>query len=272
MPSNFYHISDYCQVGTRHQNKGIACQDAVQAEYSTTANAAIAVLSDGAGSCECAEEGANITVHTTMEILSEYFDQLYEMPENEAVDFILTRIREKMAQSAKEQGFEDIMPFSATLLCAVLADDGRYLYFHVGDGMIAISDKKGNCQVVSTYHHKIASNYTTFVTVEDTDYHFHKGVNEISSFLLVSDGPEIFLKYGNVLTGKGDLLIQLSYFYQNHEMVSEMQALAEELQKYGMTDDASFVLITDKRYAEDVFSNLSENAKIQLAKKQKSHP
>ena len=43
-----------------------------------------------------------------------------------------------------------------------------------------------------------------------------------------------------------------------------MKALTEELQKNGMTDDASFAVIADKRCAGNVFYKLSSNSMLNL--------
>ena len=61
MAETFYHLADYKQTGLMHVEKGKECEDAVRVIYSPKAQAAVAALSDGAGSYKHAAEGARLS-------------------------------------------------------------------------------------------------------------------------------------------------------------------------------------------------------------------
>jgi len=251
---NIFHTASYRETGFAHLQQYRGCEDNVCTFVSPELTAA--ALSDGAGSCANAAKGSKITSSTALGMLSERFDELYAMTEQEFVNEMLQyiRIRLRVAAELHAYSYESL---SATLLCAAIAADGRYLYFHIGDGVICACGRDGRCQVLSSYIHEIAPNYTTFVTVPETEYHYGKGKGDFSEFLLMSDGPEPFLTHDSQLTPSGKLMLLVSYFYPEEALVSELQKLTVMLKDYGMYDDASYAIIADARHAGEIFRHMS---------------
>jgi|GEM_PF-3143522 len=256
--NSFFLTASYREAGVTHLENYHDCEDAVCTGICQKPHLAVSVLCDGAGSCQYAEKGAEITADTVREVLTERFEALYHMPEEEFAEYLLRCVRNRLADEAEMLRCET-KELSATLLCAVLASDGRYLYFHIGDGIIAAADCQGRSRLVSSYQHEIAPNYTVFVTTENAKYYYGKGQGDISAFLLMSDGPEPSLSYGGFLTSRAKLLVYMSYFFKEDRLEAELQALTGYLKKHGMYDDASYALLADRRFAGEVFQNIPDN-------------
>lgn len=245
----------YSTIGTRHEQNGQPCQDSSYALYRK--KVAVAVVSDGAGAYENAEIGSKITAMNALKVMSDDFDEIYDMPEGYAVNHILSTIYAELERTADELEC-GISSLSATLVLVALHNDGRYIYFHVGDGIIATMDKNGQTRIISSYTHDIADNVTTFVTVPDTDYNYGKGTQgNISSFMLMSDGTESFMAIRNSLTERGNIIMQLSHFLSEDYIRAELDSLVAYYQKRGMTDDSSFAFISDKRNCCPVLVNMN---------------
>lgn len=252
---SFFKLCSYCTVGTSHIGRGKDCEDFAAVGSDPVTGIAGAVLCDGAGSCTYAKEGAEAVAGAVLPTLLSMFGHLYEMPEAHAAENLLEEARAAVRRRAGELECS-VQSLACTMLCAAVAPDGRYLYFHVGDGLIAIWDPAEGCRILSQYQHVIALNYTTFVTVPDTEYHFGRGQGGVGSILLTSDGPEQMLVQQGMLTAKAELLLQAGCFLPEERMLNELRATAEEFQSDGMYDDASFAVLGTKRSAGALFRQM----------------
>lgn len=259
---SYFKTVSYSTVGTYHERIGRPCEDSSYTLYKK--NVAIAVVSDGAGAYENSELGSKITAMIALKVMSDDFDEIYDMPEGYAVNHILGKIYAELEHTVDE--LECTMEsLSATLVLVALHNDGRYIYFHVGDGIIASMDKKGQTKIISYYEHDIADNVTTFVTIPDTDYNYGKGIqSNISSFMLMSDGAENFMVTHNHLTERGNIIMQLSHFLSKDYILSELDLLTDYYKKRGMTDDSSFAFISDKRNCHSILSNMNRYIRKKL--------
>ena len=254
--SAYFHASSYRETGLSHIQRNKPCEDSVRSGVHH--GIAAAVLSDGAGSCSHAADGSRIVVDTAFTLITEQFDTLYAMTEKEFAAFLLHAVREKLSEASEllQCSYDSL---SATMLCVALSEDGRYFYFHVGDGVISACNAKGECRVLSCYVHRIAANVTTFVNVPNTEYHYGKGKNDFCAFFLMSDGPEEFLLLNqDSLTARGELALHISFFYHNDILLQELRELTSMLKESQMYDDASYALLADKRYAGSVSRYLPE--------------
>ena len=251
-----FRLSNYCEVGTSHIKWNKACEDSTAKGTNPVTGVSAVTLSDGAGSCKFARDGSEVTAQIALEVLLDAFDTLYVLPEPDAANYLLGSIRHRLNIRAWELG-APVEELSATLLCAAMAPDGRWLYFHVGDGIIAVCNTDGECRVVSQYHHAIARNYTTFVTIPDTSYHIEKGQGGAAAFLLTSDGPEYLVtcEEGG-LTAQAELLLQMAVFFPGERIEDEMRQLTAYFKELGMYDDASFAILADRRPAAHVFDGM----------------
>lgn len=260
----YFRACSYCEVGESHIGWGKPCEDTVLTGQHPETGVTAAVVSDGAGSCSFAKVGSEITANAALDLLLNQFDALYELSSPAFAETVLGCIR-SLLQERAESLETDIAELSATLVCAAMAPDGRYLFFHVGDGIIAVCDEKGICRVISQYYHEIARNFTTFVTIPDTPYNYGKGQGGIAAFLLTSDGSEYLMTFDDGwMTPQADLLVQMSVFFPPERMEDELRQLTAYYKELGMYDDASYALISDKRCAAGVFDGMDPELRQML--------
>ena len=260
--SVFKHCS-YCREGTAHTEIGKPCEDHVVTGCDAATGVTGAVLCDGAGSCTYAREGSAAVAEAVLPILIGMFDRFYEMPEEHAAENLLEEARAAVRRKAGELECS-VQSLACTMLCAALAPDGRYLFFHVGDGLIAAWDPKDGCRVLSQYHHAIALNFTTFVTIPDTEYNFGRGSGGIGAFLLTSDGPEHHLSQNGELSERAELLLQAGCLFCEERMLRELNDITDQFQSEGMYDDASYAVLGNKHCAGDLFRKLEPDLRSLL--------
>ena len=255
--------SSYSRTGTAHTERGKSCEDHVVTGCDPDTGVTGAVLCDGAGSCTYAREGAEAVAEAVLPTLIGMFDQFYEMPEDHAAENLLEEARAAVRRKAGELECS-VQSLACTMLCAALAPDGRYLFFHVGDGLIAAWDPKSGCRILSQYQHTIALNYTTFVTIPDTEYNFGRGCGHIGAFLLTSDGPEQMLVQNGTLSERAELLLQAGCLFSEERMQRELNSITDQLQCEGMYDDASFAVVGNKHCARDLFRTMEPDLRSLL--------
>lgn len=261
---SYFRASSYSEVGESHIEWGKDCEDTALTGQNPATGVTAAVVSDGAGSCMYAKIGSEITANAALDLLLNQFDALYELSAPAFAEVVLDCIRSLLNQKADELE-SNISELSATLVCVAMAPDGRYLFFHVGDGLIAICDEHGVCRVISQYFHEIARNFTTFVTIPDTAYNYGKGKGGIASFLVASDGAEYLMTYDDGwMTAQADILVQMSVFFSPERMENELRQLTAYYKELGMYDDASFALICDRRCAANVFDGMAPELRQML--------
>lgn len=259
METSIFRTSSYSEIGASHISWGKDCEDTVLTGQNPKTGVTAAVVSDGAGSCQYAKEGSAITAETALELLLDRFDVLYALKDTEVAELLLGNICALLEAQAITLNCH-VGELSATLVCAAMAPDGRFLYFHVGDGIIAACDQNGICRVVSQYYHEIARNFTTFVTIPGTPYHIGRGKGGVAAFLLTSDGSEYLMTFDDGwLTSQADLLLQMSVFFTKERMESEMKQLTAYYKDLGMYDDASYAMLADRRLAPGVFAGMDHD-------------
>lgn len=146
-------------------------------------------VADGAGSAECAEQGAEIAV----EAAKAYFDALMHEPEFGlsdllAVEFIKA-IRERIYSTAATEG-KTARDFACTFLGLISSDLGT-LTFQVGDGGIVLDVGNGLELAIPPMGGEYA-NMTYFVTDEDAIDHLETKVfaGHVERAAVFSDGVQ----------------------------------------------------------------------------------
>lgn len=253
----------YKETGVRHIDKGKGCEDNVYTAFSDESGVKVVSLSDGAGSYSNAAIGSEIVSEISAELLAKKFDLLFDLDSETAADYIIKEVRSPLEEKARQSG-NDLLSYSATLLCVAMHPDGRFIAFHVGDGAIVGYDIKEGCKTVSIYDHDGPVNQTTFVTVDNTEYKLVRGKNEYAAFVLMSDGPEDFLVNEMEVHPRVEMMIQLSYFVSEEEMKKQLASLIRLLNDNSMTDDASFAVIFDTQKTADMFESLSPQMRRML--------
>lgn len=263
--SNDFKTVLYRETGLRHIDRGKYCEDNVYRTVCRENGVTVVTLSDGAGSCSNAATGSEITCRVAGEELAQNFDMLYIYHDTKTADYLLGKINLALLERAQSDG-EDIMSYSATLLCAAMHPDGRYILFHVGDGAIIGYNTSHECETVSLYHHEGTINATHFVTMKEKQYDLKKGKGGYYAFILMSDGPEPYLVNAEQLSPRNKLLAQLAFFTNEDAMCDQLTSMCTLFKaKKDMDDDASFAIIMDMRGIGSVFKSLTPELRSMLS-------
>lgn len=259
---NLFKTVLYRETGTRHIDHNKNCEDNVF-RYTSEGGITAVSLSDGAGSYKYAEKGSEITSRVAATFMAEKFERLYSLDKETAADYVIHEVLISIKEESEKLD-EDVIEFSATLLCTAFHPDGRYLILHIGDGAVVGLTKDNECKVISIYDHDGPANQTTFVTVPDTTYFMEKGNSRYSSVVLMSDGPEEFLVNELGANIRIQLMQQMAFFLSEEDMKRQISSLIHLLVNNGMGDDASFAVVCRLKETGNVLSGLSTDFRRQL--------
>lgn len=174
--------------GRGHLSKKIPCQDRV---YSSRKNTVATIaLADGAGSCMYSDKGAEIVTKEISKIINSVFNGIFDN-KIDTQKYIISSLTRKLLEYSKRNSIS-IKELSSTLLFVSIKDN-RYIAGHIGDGVIGYKNIKNNINVLSHPDNGEYSNSTYFVTSPNAHKYLriYKGnLNEIDSFILMSDGSE----------------------------------------------------------------------------------
>ena len=251
-----FKLCAYSEAGTSHIRRGKGCEDMAAAGIDPATGVAVAAVSDGAGSCTFASEGAQITARAALDYVLGQFDALYEQDGETFANGILGFIRSEL-MGAAEMLHTDITELSATLLLTAIAPDGRYLYLHVGDGLIVACNAEAGAWIMSQYHHTIAPNFTTFVTVPDTEYDYGKGRGGIDGFLLCSDGPELAFTDEEGFALWCEPLLRSAFLFTPARMERELRRMVLFLKNEGMYDDCTIITLADRTRSAGIYATMT---------------
>lgn len=245
----------YKTAGVRHIERNKPCEDSVFS-YSSKNGVLGVSLSDGAGSYKYASTGSDIVTKVSASFMADKFERLYELDNDTIAEYVLHEVLIPIKEVASSKN-EEILQFSATLLCVAVHPDGRYIIMHVGDGAIVGLNIKNETEVISVYEHDGPVNQTAFVTVPGTDVFVKKGNGGYASFVMMSDGPEDFLVNEMGANPRVRLMQQLAFFLDEDAMQRQLESLVKLLINNGMDDDASFAMICDVRELSELLLGLS---------------
>lgn len=173
-------------VGRSHERAGLPCQDRTAGRQSRGVNAI--ALADGAGSASCSGLGADVAIETTLDRLTDMFDELVADESGEARRRFFQSVLSRL-ESAAAAAATDLRTLACTLLF-VAVKDRKFIAGHVGDGMIVRARALG-CDVLSQPQRGEFANETVFITSRDawTQFRWYRGtVDDITAFALMSDG------------------------------------------------------------------------------------
>lgn len=170
--------------GRSHISADIQCQDRI---YSLEKNGVVSFsLSDGAGSCKYSHIGAEIATKVVCELLTENFDELYNLDIEKVKEVIISKIIESIKES---QGKDiDINDYSGTLSFVGIKGN-NLISGNIGDSIVGILNDKVKPLFIP--RNGEFSNQTYFFT---TKYYksvfdiFIGKLGDINGFILISDG------------------------------------------------------------------------------------
>ncbi|WP_439126304.1 MAG: PP2C family serine/threonine-protein phosphatase (plasmid) [Pseudomonas rhizophila] len=150
-------------IGTAHAERGGRCEDRCSSQIYDQAGATWVALfvSDGAGSAECGEQGADIAVRTANETISQLME-LAELPLDESLALqIVNDIRLAISQAA-DQNQLPARAYACTFLGALTSTKGT-LVLQIGDGGIVLEGQHGLMLAIEPMNGTYA-NETVFIT------------------------------------------------------------------------------------------------------------
>ncbi|RMM39057.1 PP2C family serine/threonine-protein phosphatase (plasmid) [Pseudomonas amygdali pv. lachrymans] len=153
-------------IGTAHTERGGRCEDRCSSQVFDQAGAPWLAMfvSDGAGSAECGEQGADIAVRTANETVSQLM-QLAELPLDESLALqIVNDIRQAISQAA-DQSQRPARDYACTFLGALTSATGT-LVFQIGDGGIVLGGQNG-LELAIEPMKGLYENETAFLTQND---------------------------------------------------------------------------------------------------------
>lgn len=203
MLQSLWQIIGHSLRGKAHFENDTPCQDAHYFEM-WTESTGIAVVCDGAGSCEHSHLGSGFVVERTLErtrlLLEEHkWLEKGKAPDAEAwsksAHELIMALQEDLREFATEQAVE-YKSLSCTWIL-LLYSPHTLLVAHVGDGRAGYADREEKWQSVMTPFKGEQVGQTVFLTSElDTGAEDHLIetrviADEITAFALMSDGCEL---------------------------------------------------------------------------------
>ncbi len=234
-------------IGRKHIKNGTPCQDKV---FSLNMKGvSVIALSDGAGSRELSQIGAQVSVETVCNIFATMFDKLFRRNTSDIAEVVLKEVRNCLENNSLTQDVP-VKELASTLLFVAISR-GRYVSGHIGDGVIAKLNSE-NLSVHSYPDNGEYSNETYFTTSSDALERFRvdKGfIKDESGFLLMSDGSadSLYDKRRNFLSPVSS---QMMKWLDTNSEESVTDALRDNLTKFismKTFDDCSIVMMRNTR-------------------------
>lgn len=252
-----------CAVqGRGHIKTNTPCQDKTKFLYENQTS--VIALADGAGSAAMSHFGAEFVTNKICELLTQKFDIYFNEDDGVAIKRVivgkLTEELKKLAQSLTCE-IEDL----ASTLLVVAVKNGKYIIFHIGDGVIGYV-KNDELKIASQPENGEFVNTTVFVTSKDvlSSMKIMKGqLNGITGFALMSDGTEscLYNKREKSLAPALKKVIDLSKIMKINCLQKEIERSFENVIRYSTNDDCSLIILVEEDYSFRGYSKLNEDQK-----------
>jgi hypothetical protein len=244
-------------TGTSHVRGQLPCQDdcIVDVVSRDSGEILIAVVSDGAGSSTCAEEGAGLACESMYAAVEEWLSAggTISALEGDVVNEWVRLIRAAIESRASEK---DLTPrdFACTLVAAVV-DERAAAFLQVGDGAIVV----GNDEIYEVVFWPDAGEYanmTFFVTDDDwaTHLHFQTRAAAFEDVALMTDGLQRLALHYDTRTAHAPFFLPMFTALENRAAGYAMDLepalvsfLASDVVNARTDDDKSLVLATRRR-------------------------
>lgn len=265
--------------GRGHIDRNILCQDKVRYAYGR--DTSVIALADGAGSAANSQLGAEKAVSTITNMLIDSFEDIYGNPSSVAVaEDIMQHIRENLQQLA--DGYAVELGTLASTLLAVAVKGDRYIYLHLGDGVIG-AFRDGKTFMASAAVNGEFANSTVFTTSKGAEKctQLGKGVlGNIEGFVLMSDGSahSLVQMHQQKFAGAVDTMFRLGRILPKAyvEKLLKQKLLPALISK--TTDDCSLALLMLSeqdsispamiKHLVDIWQSLTKGAKVAEALRQ----
>lgn len=265
--------------GRSHIKENIVCQDKT---YILNENGVYAyALADGAGSASLSHYGAQAVTKAACLLLCRCFGDFYKEASGTAVkEKIVSHLIMELDKTAAYHGC-GLKDLASTLLAVAVCGE-RYLFFHIGDGVIGYA-KNGKIKVASAPKNGEFCNATYFVTSSDAVRMMNIGRGEdadIYGFALMSDGTEasLYSKQRRELAPVLERLIYRLGITSSQFLEPSVQGSLDDVISQKTHDDCSLILAAKvgRTYADlsdeeqdDYFEIQADTLRPQTAKKRR---
>ena len=237
--------------GTPCQDKTFCCQ---------RGGCTVAALADGAGSAKLSHYGAEVAVKTSALYISEHFDELFAAERNEQISAqLMQHVLQALQVRAQELncGEQDL---ASTLLVAALKGC-RYLFLHLGDGLIVHSGVD-SAEVASPPENGEFANTTIFTTSQNAVKHLrvYRGKRtDIRGVLLMSDGSStrLYNHRNGAISSALHRLITTARCMPSVQFEHQLIKTIEQTLQPATTDDCSMAIMAADFAPDTPFQSLS---------------
>ena len=212
-------------TGNRHQLEGKSCQDWVRYEMQNDIN--VLSLCDGAGSCVHAEEAASRISEWVLSYVAEHFEELYEDSGQNRRKTLVQDGWQCLATTGSP-----LREYGCTLLFFAIAEDGRWICGHIGDGIMFMMDENGT-KVLSKPENGLYKNETFFLSMPDAAEHLRIQTGRAEAdtvVLLSSDGCQDTL-YSWELKQPAPAVTKINGWLEKYEETEVEELLKENLRE-----------------------------------------
>jgi len=189
MANSRWRVVGAVAAGTSHERLDMPCQDAVA--FQADEQNLLVALSDGAGTAEHSQYGAQTAVQAALDSLAAALDAGFPAEQagwQDALYAAFTAARSAL-ESLAELEEQPLRAYAATLILAVATAD-RLIVAQLGDGAVVTGESPDNLFLVNRAQRGEYANETYFLTQEDALEQVQLSVHETAVNLLVvmSDG------------------------------------------------------------------------------------
>lgn len=175
--------------GTAHERLGIPCQDALA--YQVVGQSLIVALSDGAGTAERSQNGAQTAVDAAMDVMASVLDEHIPVEQSDWQDMLgsACNAARSALESLAEIEEQPLRAYAATLLLLVVTTD-RLAVAQLGDGAVVAGESPEELFLANHAQRGEYANETYFLTQEDALDRIQVSVYEktVNVLAVMSDG------------------------------------------------------------------------------------
>ncbi len=238
----------FSEQGHAHWLYGDDCQDNCIATYSDKRKCLIVAISDGVGSCECAKEGASISVKESVDYIINNLDIYEKEIDDEYVKTLLKGSMdcafELISKEANNAG-RLIDDYNCTLTISIF--DGCNLYIgHIGDdGVFAVSNE-GYFGLITTRHKGKDPSSLYPLKVKDKWEFLH--ASNICGFVMATDGVLDTIVHSMEEDNRVFLPILEAAIYRKLDSSEKVAHLLQDYYSYFNSEDMKLVITDDMTF------------------------
>ena len=249
--------------GKSHIFDNIPCQDKV---FSLNYNdICIVSLADGAGSAKYSHIGAESVTKYICQNMENNFEQYFNEENGWVIKQLLIHNIQQLLQSIAESNKCKINDLASTLLMVAIRNN-NFIIIHIGDGVIGylsndelkVASKPNNGEFANT------TIFTTSPNVLDSVKLLKGSINNITGFVLMSDGTEasLYQKKENKLAPAIKSIMKYMNLLPIEKIQEQLNQSMENIIGKHTNDDCSIVLITNGKF--EGYNKMSYNEKCSL--------